>query len=208
LHHYIDNSNELLSLKFADSPQHKADYIRLAVLYKYGGTWSDASVIINQNLDFIYKINKEYYGYYLYYIEDTYPSIENWFFTVIPKSPFIKKILDRFIEINFLFDSGDDYIQYLRENGVKTSAHPYQVNILNYLLVYCVVMQKHMTLSEIQEKMYLADSLETGPLFYVFNIDVLCNTENLKKYPIIKICNINRPEIENSSFCLERLFEQ
>jgi mannosyltransferase OCH1-like enzyme len=27
--------------------QHKADYIRLAVLHKWGGTWMDASIIVN-----------------------------------------------------------------------------------------------------------------------------------------------------------------
>jgi hypothetical protein len=208
LHHYIDNANELFSLKFADSPQHIADYVRFAVLYEYGGTWCDASIILNQNLDFIYNMKKEYYGYYLYYIEDKYPEIENWFFTVIPKSPFIKKIRDRYIEINYLYNSDDDYIQYLRENGVKLSTHPYHVNILNYLLVYCVIqeiMQKHMTPNELNN-IYLADSLETGPLFYYPNVNILCNTENLKNYPIIKICGNNRGEIENSSYCLERLF--
>jgi hypothetical protein len=57
----------------------KSDVIRLSVLYKYGGLWMDASVLLTQKLDWIQNYEKnDYYGFNY----DSRNYIESWFLYV------------------------------------------------------------------------------------------------------------------------------
>lgn len=69
-------------------PEHRSDWLRLALLERYGGVWMDASIITNQSItplwDAATTAQADYGGFW---IEATttlpeFPVIENWFIMV------------------------------------------------------------------------------------------------------------------------------
>lgn len=81
---YIDIPQYIEKIRFT-YPANYSDYIRLALLEKYGGVWLDASIYINKS-DAISKIditNDDYL--YAYYFSGSYRNISNFFMYV--KSP-------------------------------------------------------------------------------------------------------------------------
>lgn len=78
-----------------DSPQASSDLIRLILLYKYGGVWLDANIILLKSLDWIQDIKHvEYIGYQMpsFTTNIKYPVIESWFMASKPKTNFIKQV--------------------------------------------------------------------------------------------------------------------
>lgn len=75
----------------------KSDLIRLALLYKYGGIWLDATVILFKPLEWFLTIsNIKNYDLIAFYREKssnnlTRPIIENWFLATPPENEFINK---------------------------------------------------------------------------------------------------------------------
>jgi hypothetical protein len=75
--------------------QHKADYIRLAVLYKWGGTWMDASIIVNSKeaIEKLYiEMSERKAQATLFTLGKPMPDpsfIENWFIMAPQESPVI-----------------------------------------------------------------------------------------------------------------------
>ena len=58
------------------TPTTKSDVIRLWFLYKYGGVWMDASVLLLENLDWLEAYSQwPYYGFVL----RRFPYVESWF---------------------------------------------------------------------------------------------------------------------------------
>lgn len=51
LYSYLDASDLPRNFDNLDCIQRKTDCVRLALLYKYGGVWSDATVMLNRDLD-------------------------------------------------------------------------------------------------------------------------------------------------------------
>lgn len=102
--------------------QHKADFIRLKILEKYGGFWMDASIIINSSTSFenLYNENiKNKYEITLYTLFDkdetfTYHQYtENWFIIAPINSKIIKLWLEEFenaINIGFI-----EYRNYVKD---------------------------------------------------------------------------------------------
>lgn len=77
------------------SIQKKSDVIRLSLLYNHGGLWMDATIILNQNLDWLIEVMKKY-PYYAYQMKRKY--IENWFIAVRnPRDYSIGKWRDTFL---------------------------------------------------------------------------------------------------------------
>ena len=110
---YIDQEDFPLNYKGL-SPPHRADWIRLRLLEKYGGVWLDAGIIVNDgsSLDRLRKetIEKraEYTGFYP---NDglnkmgTPSYIDNWFIMSPKGSPFItrwKKEYETAIDMGFV----------------------------------------------------------------------------------------------------------
>ncbi|NHB58718.1 glycosyltransferase family 32 protein [Acinetobacter shaoyimingii] len=77
-------------------PQHKADLIRLNLLYQHGGIWLDASIIVYEPLDWIQTlIEKNQTEIFAYYrkkntTELDSPVIENWLLASTQNNPFLK----------------------------------------------------------------------------------------------------------------------
>ncbi|MFW2100933.1 capsular polysaccharide synthesis protein [Acinetobacter johnsonii] len=78
-----------------------SDLIRLKLLQKYGGTWLDASIILEENLNNFFLVDDvpyEVIGYYNAYqsIGCRIPVIESWLLSAPPNSQFINKWLEYF----------------------------------------------------------------------------------------------------------------
>lgn len=101
---------------------HKADWIRLVLLKKYGGCWMDASIIINSKeaMDGLFSVAREkrvdLSAFYLdmrTFNRQPHTYIENWFIIAPQQSPLIQKWLNEYehaIRIGF-----DDYKQQVHE---------------------------------------------------------------------------------------------
>jgi hypothetical protein len=106
----------IVSFRHAKTQQQIADFLRLYLLSEYGGIWLDASVYLNQSLDWVhsYQVHTqcEYVGYK---IKPDTNLIENWFMACVPKSTFISDWKHQFYHIND-FDSISDYVHHLQEH--------------------------------------------------------------------------------------------
>lgn len=112
------------------SAPHRADWIRLYVLHKYGGVWMDAGIIVNdvKAMDLIYeetKISKsEYTGFYPNdgINSKGYPSyIDNWFIMSPIRSGIIHEWLkeyERAIKLGFV-----EYKRSLKGSGTEFSEY-------------------------------------------------------------------------------------
>ena len=113
-------------------PQHKSDWIRLALLSKYGGVWMDASTILNDHdaLDKLYNdsvsIQSQFTGFSFKNYEGNSLSpkglplyVENWFIMAPIRSSVIRlwrTQYERAIDMGF-----PAYRTFLNKEGVDTS---------------------------------------------------------------------------------------
>jgi hypothetical protein len=112
IHILIDETEFPKNYNKLTIPQ-KSDWIRLILLYKYGGLWMDSSIIINvpSEINYMYdKVFKENYqlaGYSycnLLYTFDNYYAFESWFMISNKNSEIVYKWLKEYeyaIEIGF-----------------------------------------------------------------------------------------------------------
>jgi len=195
---------DILGMKMSKTSQRTSDFIRLHILEKYGGVWSDASIIMNGPIDFIHS-NKGYdlVGYHLdgFTSIPESPVIESWFLAAPPGSEFIKKWRECFTKIND-FDTAEDYVKSITDQGVNIS----KIDGPAYLAIHVAaqyVLQKQMTPDEVSIKLYLPKA-EDGPYKYLhengWNIKESVNSLCDKKYtdqPLIKLRGCERGIIED-----------
>lgn len=86
-----------LPANFSDlQPATKSDVIRLKMLYFFGGLWLDASVMLNQNLDWITEQQESFFALHL----DQKPYVESWLLYVPqPRNPVIASWMEHLIDI-------------------------------------------------------------------------------------------------------------
>lgn len=116
LQDYVDAPPDVINTL---KPQHKADWLRLALLKKYGGCWMDASIIINSEDEFNKLYNQsiskkaEFTGFYTpRHIINNDPStfIENWCMIAPRKSRVISTWYDE-----YLYACHRGFLNYKRE---------------------------------------------------------------------------------------------
>ena len=116
------------------SVQHKSDWIRLALLNKYGGVWLDSSIIINDNnalnklREYSYSKKSQFTGFSFRNYEPDMISdknislyIENWFIMAPVNSIVIKEWFFEFekaIQFGFI-----NYKTFLKNEGINTSKY-------------------------------------------------------------------------------------
>lgn len=208
---------DVYNLKHATTPQLTSDFIRLEILSKYGGVWSDASVITTENLKWLHDIqdeNKsEFIGYYIdhFTTNKDFPIIENWFFACTENNKFIKKWKEIFYKMNE-FDTVEKYVDNLRENtDIQNINGAYYLN----MHVACqYVLQNQMSIDERKNTFYLLKA-EDGPFMYLDNnnwnskiaIETLCKRNDTYNTPIIKLRSSERDAIHaNDIKCIYNLF--
>jgi len=194
-----------------DCPAREADIIRAFVIEKYGGFWSDASIIMTKSLNHFIEKNKEFIGYYLngYTTNMNYPVIECWFFGSVAHGDFIRRWKAAFFNADN-FPSIEYLVKYYINEGVDLQ----KLAVPTYLLMNVsaqYVMQKQMSLEEIRSTMYL-QSAESGPFKYLHEngwdnnkaLESLCKGENVTG--IIKFTGDQRKIIINNKKLTECIF--
>lgn len=102
--------------------QHKADFMRLWLLQKYGGVWMDISTVVNESLNLLLEYCvKERADLAGFYIESSntdsrYPVFENWFIMAPCRSHMIRLWYEEYCKA---FSMGLlNYKQKLRDSGL------------------------------------------------------------------------------------------
>jgi hypothetical protein len=181
----------------------KSDWIRLILLYKYGGLWMDASIIINDPYEIEYMYDKVFEENYdlagfsfnnLLYSFDNYYSFETWFMLSKKGTNIIYKWLKEY--------------EYAIEIGFKN----YKVNVLsfhnftnylfnNYWIVYTCFQNVILKNKELYDTIFIKDCKKT--MFHYFykyfysdymKIYGILNDNNKKN---IKLTNGERKYINN-----------
>jgi len=152
--------------------QHKADWIRLYLLKRYGGCWMDASILVNspKDLEALYSesiaTKAEFTGFYfstqlLNGQNESY--IENWFMLAPLHSPLISLWLDEYteaidigfltykkrvtsvIDISNIYGTGED-----NENNVYLTQHA----CLQYILRHKLTRKPTLVLKDAADTMF------------------------------------------------------
>lgn len=82
----------------------RADWIRIALLRRWGGVWLDASILLTESLQWMLDAQSrhgvEYVGFYIdgFTCDADYPVIENWCMAAPVGSPFIDRWYQEFTE--------------------------------------------------------------------------------------------------------------
>lgn len=192
-----------------DSIQRSSDFIRLQLLYLYGGFWIDASTILNGSLDYFIKIQEktgcDFLGYYIsgFTTRPEYPVIESWFLVSVPGSIVIKLWLQCFSIIN----EHDDLNTYV--NWVKNDQYVdlQEINDPVYLTIHVAcqhMLQKFLTSEQARSKIYL-EKAEDGPLKYLAEnewdsrkaLEKACGDPSLKTL-VFKMRSVERRELERN----------
>ena len=155
---YVDIS----CLKSDLKPQIIADYIRLSLLSKYGGIWMDASILLVENLDWIFKkiLNDSVFVFYSdeCTIDRKRPIIENWFIVAPKNNIFINDWLEEFKSCALSIDPYSYYKNY--EGNIEFIQ---KIGNTNYLMCYisaAIVMKK---------KSYNIVTLNSGSTGHYYN---------------------------------------
>ena len=199
--------------KFATTLQRKSDMIRLHILAKYGGVWSDASIIMHKSLNELLK-NKtaEFIGYYLelFTTNHDYPVIENWFFACKPNTKLINAWRDIFLTINY-YETIEDYVAHIKSNTDFQN-----IDAPDYLTMHIAVqyvLQNMMSIDEIKNRLFLHKA-EDGPYKYLADnnwqieqaVDSLCNSRS-DDIIFDKLRGIERGFIQNNPDKYTCIFE-
>ena len=83
VYNYLDKNELPLNWEYIDKPQHKSDFLRLALLVKYGGVWIDISTICIKPINKIFKQKKSIEGFAIrsFSKNKDLSILENWFLT-------------------------------------------------------------------------------------------------------------------------------
>ncbi|OJU52165.1 MAG: hypothetical protein BGN96_07385 [Bacteroidales bacterium 45-6] len=198
---YLPNFNiENLEMPLAN----KADLIRLELLYRYGGIWMDATIILNESLDWtLHIIDEKRYDCIGFWKENStknleYPVIESWFLCCPPNSPFIKDWLDELRPLGQI--GAKKYFEQIRRKSNYVDIIQ-DIDRPEYLLVYLAqqaVMQEKNNFNvclQSAEKIsfYYQEKLNWN--FKKINFEFMLKSAQ-KLPPIIKLINHNFSNID------------
>ena len=178
----------------------KTDVIRLALLYRYGGIWMDATIVLQDSLDWIHDVRtanqQEFIGYYSDngMSDNNYPVVETYFMAAPKGSLFIKHWFDAFKGIAEI-GSAAFYAKLL----CRPDFNDIRQKILNpsYLLVY---LAGQLAYREYPNYHIYIKRAEDSALFlqecykdnYLMNY-ALCRMPNpMEHLRIIKLCSGDR----------------
>ena len=111
-------------IKHIESSTRFSDMVRLHILDRYGGIWSDASVICIKPYDSWISENKsEFIGFYmdsftLPEFKESSPIIESWFFACKKGSVLVHDWLTEFLRISE-YDTIDKYVEAVKSENVN-----------------------------------------------------------------------------------------
>lgn len=199
------NVDDVFSVTNNKSHQKISDFIRLNLIYLYGGIWIDASMICSMPLNWVHILqkNKEYVGYISPGSEND-PIVDSWFMAAIPKSVFIYDWLQEFTK-SLQYNDDNIYCDKI------LTKYPVPKNIINYLPYLTVLLSSWVILhnNPSKYKLYLMSStLENGPLHYIQKYEwstkkmlkSFVNNPTLIPIPLFKITGPMRKQILKTNY--------
>jgi hypothetical protein len=151
-------------ISFNDSAARESDIIRLLILEKYGGIWSDATIFLTEPYPFSLQSQYEFIGFYLdsFTTKKEYPVLESWFFATVPHGEFITKWRRAFFKLED-FSSVKEAVKYVKDQGVDIQ----NISGPEYLFIH-VAAQYAMQKNDVTKTMKLMKA-EDGPFKYLSN---------------------------------------
>lgn len=183
----------------------KTDVIRLALLYKYGGIWLDATVILQENLDWVHEESARYgYDIVAYYrdketINFDFPIIESWFMASPAHSPFIENWLN---ELKNIAIYGSEVFYERIKNREDFLEIKQNIPNPEYLLIYLAGQISYRQYPEYNAFLRRAeDSALLMEQFYNNNYKMnyaLCRLRSpLDKMSLVKLCSGDRMFVQS-----------
>lgn len=101
---YLSNEELPSCFHTINSPQKKADAVRMALLAKHGGVWLDMSTLVLRDFEWVQKIADKGANQFIGFQLDGYKTInsygiENWFFACEPGSYIVSEWRDKFFSV-------------------------------------------------------------------------------------------------------------
>lgn len=180
------------------SKQHKADWIRLKLLEKYGGLWLDSSIIINSGAAINEMYNEAvitHANLVTFTLKRPTPTeyIENWFIMAPKKSIVVKlwlKEYEKAITMGF-----SNYRAFVLSQNIKISKEIYSekpdaVYLTQHACIQVVL--KHRLTQSVNILLYPAElnmfKVQIGCKWdYKCIIDTISNSPEVRKLPFIKL---------------------
>lgn len=178
----------------------KTDVIRLELLWRYGGIWIDATVILRDSLDWIQEVNKDNYNELIGFYRDNdtidymYPVVETYFMAAPAGSLFVKRWLELFGDIREIGN-----VQFYKEISKRADFKEISQNIPNpsYLLVYlaCQIACRqypnyHIYLKKAEDSaLFLQERYQNN---YMMNYAICRMNNPMEHLSVIKICSGDR----------------
>lgn len=125
--------------------QQKSDWLRLALLYRYGGIWVDASTILTAPLDWALQGQASHacdmVGFYLqrFTTQPHCPVVENWFMAAPPGTAFMAAVLDEFTT-QVIAQGSTRYVAHLKALGIYESVVQ-QIDSPEYLSMHLCIQR-------------------------------------------------------------------
>jgi hypothetical protein len=205
-----ENVKEYSQLDFSDpiiehaTPQQRADLIRFDLIYRYGGIWLDASILVYEKLDWIddlvQQTQTQSFSYYRAKntINLNYPVIENWLLASVANNAFFRHWLDGLYQA--LKIGYKKYIAELKKNSHSVEIFQ-EIGRLEYLIAYVVCQQ---VMREYQISMVLIDCDKNAFFYQVSNqwmkekvlIDMGIHFAPKQKPKLIKLAGKERKYLE------------
>ena len=150
---YLDKTDLPPNWEHIESPQHKSDFVRLALLVKYGGVWIDISTICLKPINSIFKQDKSLEGFAIRRFDNNngLSVFENYFITGNKGSDIIKKWKEEAIKLIGNSSSMDD-IDNSYFNGVDLQKHVSEYG--SYLTMHKILMKLNQLDPEIKNLYY------------------------------------------------------
>ena len=194
----------VLKFRWADTPQRKADFVRLELLSIHGGVWADASLLMTRSIDWVLDIQTtrhcELIGYTIGTREGELPIMENWFFACVSGSPFVKAWRDEFFSMNNWIHP---YV-YMAQAWI-TNSDVRRISTPGYLTMHVAAAKviSKMNSNDVQTRLFLTRA-EDGPLKHLADagfdnhagLEALCQQE-VHESPIVKFIGTDRNIIED-----------
>jgi hypothetical protein len=166
-------SRDELPRKFDQIKAHqmRSDFIRLALLRKYGGVWMDSSILMMKPiapiwLDHNYDL-AVFHQPWLQTVGDEF-IIENWFISAPKNSKIIELWNDEFTHAVDDFDTIDDYFRQIKNEGVDLQ------KLVTYLSMHAAFLVIRKKYGDIVSNMYMESAIDShnpmGSHFYTAGV--------------------------------------
>ena len=176
-------------------PQHKADWIRVALLKKYGGVWLDSTIIINDGNAITTLVadseaqRSEFTGFTAFCDKSDTSYIENWF-TMAPKnSEFISKLYDEYTHaVNIGFANYKQLLADEPDIKIRPDLYKFDTYLTQHTCIQAVAQKRlgrpsRMLLKRAEESMY---KLQTDCNWDSMCISSLLNNSDTYNIPYLK----------------------